>query len=1069
MSASIKTSVLVAVAVLVGAVAAAAPIGPPEVIDPFEDVSDWKAFPADGVELGISAGEGVVGQALRLDFHFTGGGYAVAHKDVDLDLPDNYAFTFRIRGQAPSNHLEFKLIDDTGANVWWCVHRDVQFSPEWTTFTIKKRHISFAWGPKGGGDIGHVAAIEFAITAGSGGTGTVWLDQLTLKPLAPSGAKPPPPVASATSGDPTHPPAAAIDGDLGTAWVPAPVDRAPGLMLDLRIPREFGGITLRWVDGRAPRDYDVEASDDGTQWRLLQHVAGSNGGRDDLFLPESEAGHLRIGRLRGGPGDGVALAEVVLQPLEWSATREAFFAALAREAPRGSYPRGITGEQSFWTVVGQDEDLQEVLFNEDGMIETGKKRCSLEPFIYIDAQRERAGHLITWSDVEASQSLAEDALPVPTVRWQHPEVQLTVTALPIGAPGASSIVVRYTVSNPAAQRLRGNLLLAVRPFQTNPPSQGLNTPGGTAPLRVLQLQRRRLHADDRTLTLLTPPSEFGAATFQGGDVVTDFLRRGKLPDAKKVDDPFEAASGALAYRFDLHPGQQREVIVVVPLYPDAPRVTPMSEPLAHQWVEQQLGQACNAWRSRIDGSATAGGRIQLPPAGAHLLNTLRSQLGYILVNRAGPAIQPGARAYARSWIRDGSLTSSALLRVGQADAARAFLEWYAPHQYPSGKVPCVVDSRGADPTPEHDSDGEFIFLVAETYRYTGDHALAQRMWPRVEAAATYLDSLRQQRRTDEYLDMGLGEFYGLLPPSISHEGYSAKPMHSYWDDFFAYKGFADAAFLAGELGNSAAQARWAAVRDEFGHDLRASVDATQRVHGIDFVPGCADMGDFDATSTTIALSPTNAAALLAPESVQATFERYWQNFVERRDGGKWDAYTPYEMRNVGAFVRLGWRERAHELLDWFFTHQRPAGWNHWAEVVSHEERVPRFLGDMPHTWVGSDYVRSVLDMFAYERDSDQSLVVAAGVLPAWLSPEPGVVVTDLPTRWGLLHYDLFLQGNRIVMHIGEGVQVPPGGIAVRAPMAADAQDAWVDGRRVYLNADREAIIRKVPATIVLRP
>ena len=42
-------------------------------------------------------------------------------------------------------------------------------------------------------------------------------------------------------------------------------------------------------------------------------------------------------------------------------------------------------------------------------------------------------------------------------------------------------------------------------------------------------------------------------------------------------------------------------------------------------------------------------------------------------------------------------------------------------------------------------------------------------------------------------------FYGLLPQSISHEGYSAKPMHSYWDDFFALRGFKDAAFIAKEL------------------------------------------------------------------------------------------------------------------------------------------------------------------------------------------------------------------------------------------------------------------------------
>ena len=42
-------------------------------------------------------------------------------------------------------------------------------------------------------------------------------------------------------------------------------------------------------------------------------------------------------------------------------------------------------------------------------------------------------------------------------------------------------------------------------------------------------------------------------------------------------------------------------------------------------------------------------------------------------------------------------------------------------------------------------------------------------------------------------------FYGMVPESISHEGYSAKPMHSYWDTFFILRGLKDAAFLASEL------------------------------------------------------------------------------------------------------------------------------------------------------------------------------------------------------------------------------------------------------------------------------
>src|SRR5207342_397510 len=191
-----------------------------------------------------------------------------------------------------------------------------------------------------------------------------------------------------------------------------------------------------------------------------------------------------------------------------------------------------------------------------------------------------------------------------------------------------------------------------------------------------------------------------------------------------------------------------------------------------------------------------------------------------------------SRSYERSWIRDGALTSTALLRLGQADVVREFIEWFAPYQYGDGKVPCCVDWRGSDPVPEHDSHGEFIYLVAEYLRITGDRALAERMWPHVKAAAGYLDLLRAQRRTAEWRTPENAPYFGLLPPSISHEGYSAKPMHSYWDDLFALRGSKDAVSLARPLGHAADARHFATSRDTSAHDLNASIIAAQRVHHI---------------------------------------------------------------------------------------------------------------------------------------------------------------------------------------------------------------------------------------------
>jgi hypothetical protein len=215
--------------------------------------------------------------------------------------------------------------------------------------------------------------------------------------------------------------------------------------------------------------------------------------------------------------------------------------------------------------------------------------------------------------------------------------------------------------------------------------------------------------------------------------------------------------------------------------------------------------------------------------------------------------------------------------------------------------------------PENDSHGEFIFLVSELYRYTHDRSLLAAMWPHVEAAAGYMETLRQSERSTANLAPARRAFYGLLPASISHEGYAAQPMHSYWDDFWALKGYKEAVTIGTVLGHQEATTRLTRQRDEFRHDLYASLAASTAAHGIAYLPGCAELGDFDATSTTIALDPVGEQAYLPQALLLATFERYWQAFVARRDGvTPWDDYTPYELALWGHLcVLVGVSARRH--------------------------------------------------------------------------------------------------------------------------------------------------------------
>ncbi|HMF88550.1 MAG TPA: hypothetical protein VK575_10780 [Gemmatimonadaceae bacterium] len=156
-------------------------------IDSFDSVSQWTTNPAKGVEISIHSDSGRHGRALRVDFDFHGNpGYGIVRRDINLDLPPNYEFAFAVRGEAPKNTLEFKLVDRGGATVWWSNNPNFDFPREWRSITRKKREICYAWGPMPrSGQVRHLGAIEFAITAGTGGKGSVWIDDLSLTQLDP--------------------------------------------------------------------------------------------------------------------------------------------------------------------------------------------------------------------------------------------------------------------------------------------------------------------------------------------------------------------------------------------------------------------------------------------------------------------------------------------------------------------------------------------------------------------------------------------------------------------------------------------------------------------------------------------------------------------------------------------------------------------------------------------------------------------------------------------------------------------------------------------------------------------
>ncbi len=1022
-------------------------------LDGFEDASAWRVLTSNQVSGRLRTVEGVTGRALCLDYDFNGvSGYASLQRDLPMEYPDNYRFSFRLRGDSPANDLQFKLFDQSGDNVWWVNRPRHAFPATWTPVVYKRRHIGKAWGPSKDPVMRASARLEFTIYNQVGGKGSVCFDDLTFEPLPADDTSPLDATATAqgTRGDSDA--RRAVDEDPATAWE-ADAARAT-LTLDLQRPREFGGLRLDWARDRHATDYAIDLSDDGRAWRMLRDVRGSNGGRDYIALPESQARYLRL-RVQRGAAPRIALQEARVQPLAFAATPNDLLESIAADRPRGWFPRGFIGEQPYWTLVGVDGGREQGLIGEDGAIELRRGAPSIVPFVQVADADGSSPSWVTWADVETSLSLQDGYLPMPQVEWTRAEFSLGIAAFAQEQSGRSRLIGRYRLTNTGAQPRQFTLALALMPYQVNPPSQFLNTTGGYSPIRRLSLRDGRVLLNGDLRIDFDPSGHARASTFDAG-LITERLARNE-PRSSAQDAPIEIhdadglASAVQTYTVTLQPGQSFETHWLAPWEGELPVAFPFDAAAAQREV-------ADGWRDTLDRV-----RIRVPAEGQALIDTLRTSLAHMLISRIGPRLQPGTRSYSRSWIRDGAMISEGLLRMGREDVARDYVQWYAPYQFKDGMVPCCVDDRGSDPVPENDSHGELIYAIAEYYRYTGDRAFLRSMWPHVQGAFGYMETLRLSERTDANRARN-GAFYGMMPVSISHEGYSAKPMHSYWDNFWALRGYKDAAELAGIVGDAKQRRTMAAARDQFRADLDASLRAATRAHGIDYLPGAAELGDFDPTSTTIALAPGGEQGRLPADLVNNTFERYWREFAQRRDGQReWKDYTPYEWRNVAAFVRLGWRERAWEAIDFFFRDRRPQEWNQWGEVVSRTPRTPFFLGDLPHAWVGSDFVRSALDMFAYTREVDASIVIAAGVLARWLDGE-GISVEGLRTPYGPLGYRLQRSGAQLRLEMPAGLRMPEGGIVLPWPLQGAPGRTTINGRAASWR-NGELRIRELPAQV----
>ncbi|HGM7273324.1 TPA: discoidin domain-containing protein, partial [Stenotrophomonas maltophilia] len=437
--------------------------------------------------------------------------------------------------------------------------------------------------------------------------------------------------------------AAALWQGGGTVPMPAGTNGSHALEITLPQAQSTAGLVVDWADGsRGPARLQVQ--DAQGRWQDLAHDAQAASHRQS-WLAANAAQAVGAFRL-SVDGSAPKVARLRLLGPKAVMTPMKQYQIAASGAQRALFPASLQMQQTYWTAVGVHAGRQKSIFDEYGNLEAFKGAPLVQP-IWRSADGSTAGA----AGQNVQHALRDGWKPMPSATWSpQPGLELRSEAFAIERNGQPVTFLRHRLRNTGGTRIDGTLSLVVRPMQMNPPWQN----GGLSPIRDVAIDGQAVRINGRTLLQsLTPVTASGAAPFgrDGATEVTAILAAGQLPSTQQARDDQGLAAAALNYRVSLAPGASDAIVVAFPLgtaaadskgaLPEAPALDLATLPRdANTAFDSLATQASADWQARL-------GQVGLRLPDPSLVDMLRAQAAYMLINQTGPAMQPGPRNYNR--------------------------------------------------------------------------------------------------------------------------------------------------------------------------------------------------------------------------------------------------------------------------------------------------------------------------------------------------------------------------------------------------------------------------------------
>lgn len=650
------------------------------------------------------------------------------------------------------------------------------------------------------------------------------------------------------------------------------------------------------------------------------------------------------------------------------------------------YDYSMSASGKVWTITGAINSDNEAFIDQSGAFQPGKGRYSIHYYLYDNDSHK----LLNPPDTEKYRHLLCGYMPAPIVCWTASNLQVAITTFASYAGTSPDDLCFSSVrlENKSKKRKNVSLFAVVVPYGIIGRLPGSEDISFDEKINAIKTNGNiQLICDCR-------PDNFGADSSEisdnsGYSDITSYIVSGRLPGIQYAKSNARViTSGAVRYDLSLAFGSKKTISFRSPF-----RLL-HSINSASILKNEDYKEAENSFIKQWDDELSHV-KLQLPDG--RYSDCFFASLAYLMVLSDKGIPKPGASCYDAFWTRDFAYISDAMYYAGRIDLSKPGINYLAGLECNG-----VFPARSGSGDEENDSNGQAIYTLIQYYKRTGDKKWLQSVWPSIRRSAVHIHNLQ---KTGEN---------AILPASLSAEDIGKPNQQHYWDDYWALRGLKDAEFAANELKISADARMFSEYYNSFDKCLLTNIKDAIKKNSINYIPnGPEDIFSSSmARGTSCALWPCNIFEL-NNSLVRSSFDVYWDKWIRPHNGGfeHQHQFWPYAGLDLAnGYLMLGESEHAAEILRWTINHDPSKGFYAWCEGMNTKD-LTNAMGDMPHGWFCASYISLLRNMLV--RESGNTLMIASGVPTEWLSAGKSIKISDFPTKFGQVCYQIMSEENVI--------------------------------------------------------